>query len=208
MRLNESLTNELKQTTTLIEEINWDAPEVYADWLSQTYHFVRHTTRLLALAAGVASLDQQSYHQQFLYHLKEEYGHEKIALADLKALGLPLRAERPQTQRFYHTTRTLIQSHGPVGLFGYMHFLEALAVHMGPAAYEKVRRTFGSKCGRFLAVHGEEDIKHVEETLKTLADCAEEDMDTILDGLRLAGEQYRSLLAAIIQDYRPKLQAA
>ena len=208
MDLKALVQKEIMATTELLDQFPWDDPRAYADWLSQTYHFVSHTTRLLALAAGVARLDQQTYHQQFLYHLKEEYGHEKIALSDLKHLGCPLTPELNETHRFYETVRTLIQSQGPLGLFGYMHFLEALAVHSGPQIFLKVKKHYGDKCGRFLSVHGEEDSKHVEETLKTFEQAPAEDMEIVFEGLQIAGDQYRAILSSLLRTHARQIAAA
>lgn len=197
MELKKVVEKEMAATQLAMSELNWTQPKVYADWLSQTYYFVAHTTRLLGLAAGVARLDQQDYHEQFVYHLKEEHGHEKLAESDLKALGESKAPERAETRYFYETEFAVIQKAGAVGLFGYMLFLEATAITVGPKIYESISAKYGKKAGRFLAVHAHEDIEHVEVTLKTLSKASVADQSLICEHLKLSGQNYRALLKAI-----------
>ena len=85
------LTEKLMQEQAkAIDAFPWDSKEAYADWLAQTYYFVCHSTRLLALAASRFQVDEDAYHLRFLEHLKEEKSHEKLCLTDLKTLGVSI----------------------------------------------------------------------------------------------------------------------
>src|SRR4030095_9279247 len=60
----------------------------YAKLLIEIYHYVKHSTRLLALAAGHTSPLRGDLFRRFVAHIGEESGHEMWALADLAALGV------------------------------------------------------------------------------------------------------------------------
>ncbi|MCB0412026.1 MAG: iron-containing redox enzyme family protein [Bdellovibrionales bacterium] len=197
MELKDALSQHVEMTKVVFREMDWADADVYANWLSQTYYFVSHTTRLLALAAGTALLNEQNYHEQFLYHLKEEAGHEKLALNDLKALEKEVSPELSSTKQFYFKEYQLIREVGPIGLFGYMMYLENLAVYAGPGIYEAATKVHGKKAGRFLAVHINEDVEHVEVTLKTLNSIKQTDKDLICSHIEISSENYRNILKQI-----------
>lgn len=58
----------------------------YAEFLAQLHHFVRNTTRVLALA--VSRSEEKSLRSHFRKHLNEELDHELIIEADLRCLGV------------------------------------------------------------------------------------------------------------------------
>src|SRR5262245_13457821 len=70
-----------------VDSFPWAHREAYAAWLAQTYYYVSHSTRLLALAASRYTVADDAFHLRCLEHLREEKSHEKLATADLKALG-------------------------------------------------------------------------------------------------------------------------
>lgn len=194
MSLDKALKQEVERTQEVLLGMNWSDRQLYGQWLSQTYHFVRHTTRLLGLAAGSSTLNEQNYHEQFLYHLKEEHGHELLALKDLRSLGLFLGSELPSTRRFYETTYDSIRSNGGVGLFGYMMFLENLAVIVGGKIADQVKPAFGAKSTRFLSVHAHEDIEHTQVTNQLLESAPQTHLQIIANDLVVAGSHYREIL--------------
>src|SRR4030095_406532 len=60
----------------------------YARLLTEIYHYVKHSTRLLALAAARTSPSRAALFRRFVTHIGEESGHEKWTLHDLRALGV------------------------------------------------------------------------------------------------------------------------
>src|SRR5262245_3325349 len=59
----------------------------HAKLLTEIYHYVKHSTRLLALAAGHTSPLRSDLFRRFVAHIGEERGHQMWALANLEALG-------------------------------------------------------------------------------------------------------------------------
>src|SRR4051794_14890478 len=60
----------------------------YARYLVEVYHYVKHSTRLLAAAAARLGPERQPLFARFIEHAQEEAGHEEWALSDLSALGI------------------------------------------------------------------------------------------------------------------------
>lgn len=148
------------------ESMPWDQKEFYANYLAQTFYYVRHSTRILALSAGRLSYEKdQKIHLRFLKHLGEEANHEKLALNDLKFLGYKLQDfdELNSTRFFYEPQYYKIEHQHPLALMGYILFLEVLAQNVCPPLSAKLTNLYGKKSATFLLVHGEEDPSHVEE---------------------------------------------
>src|ERR1700733_16022871 len=78
--------DEMKSLKSCAETFPWEDPRAYAFWLGQTYYFARITTRLLIMAGAHFDYSLQQLHLRFIDHAKEERGHEKILIQDLKAL--------------------------------------------------------------------------------------------------------------------------
>lgn len=197
MKIQILLENEIKNTRSLIEAFPWNEARAYAWWLSQTFHFVKYTTRLASLAAGWSTLEEEELHQQFLYHIREEGGHEALLLNDLKSLGADLQKEEKATHNFYQMEFASILEKGAKSHLGYSLFLEYLAITLGEVVYRQVSQNFGAESCRFLEVHVKEDKKHVAETLAAVEKqiSAEELEEFIV----FAAKNYRALVEA----YRP-----
>lgn len=154
------------------ESLPWDNKEFYANYLAQTFYYVRHSTRLLATSAGRLTYEgQQDLHLRFLKHLSEEANHERLATNDLKALGYKIEdfKELNTTRFFYEGQYYKIEHKDPLALMGYILYLEVLAQNICPPLAKKLTALYGKKAATFLLVHGEEDPHHVEEAQKLLA---------------------------------------
>ena len=92
----------------------WTKRAAYMGWLAQTYYYVRHSTRLLAVAAGRFPHTRQgdTLHLRFGAHIGEEKRHELLCVRDIQALGGSIEAiaEQPTTRMFmsHNTTRSSI----------------------------------------------------------------------------------------------------
>lgn len=172
----EKLKLALNQSVSLLqnsyESLPWDNKEFYANYLAQTFYYVRHSTRLLATSAGRLTYEgQQDLHLRFLKHLSEEANHERLATNDLKALGYKIEdfKELNTTRFFYESQYYKIEHKDPLALMGYILYLEVLAQNICPPLAKKLTALYGKKAATFLLVHGEEDPHHVEEAQKLLA---------------------------------------
>ena len=166
---------------------------MYAAWLSQTYHFVKHSTRLLSIAAGRASLDQENFHKRFVAHVVEEANHEKLAESDLKNMGYSVGNESLEARRFHRFQFDILDVHGPSVFMGWILFLEGLASKHGPKLFEKVEH-YGNKSTTFLKLHSEEDQEHIESALELVESIPDSDLELVLENLITARDNYEAIL--------------
>ncbi len=140
----------------------WDKPEVYADWLAQTYYFVRHTTTFMSLAAAGFGADNREKHYGLLNHLKDELGHDILLLNDLRHLDREVSefSELPETSIFYQNQFYMLEHMGPASHLGYSLCLEGVAAKFCPIVYRQLARQYGEKAAEFIHVHANVDVDH------------------------------------------------
>lgn len=195
--LQKTLDLELARAMEQIDSCDWNNKNFYADYMAQTFYYVRHSTRLLALAASRLSYeDQQTFHLRFIAHLREESNHEKLALNDLKYLGFKKEdlPEHSCTRLFYEPQYYKIEHQRPLALMGYILFLEALAQKACPKLVETLAETYGNRCATFFHVHGEEDPAHVEAALKVISELDNIDLQQVIQNLSQTAYAYHCLL--------------
>ena len=147
-----------------IQKAPWESKEFYRLFVSQIYHFVRYSTRMLAAAA--ASTENAAYYKRLIEHLREESGHEKLALADLKRAGGEIEAypELGMTRALWEPQFYKVQKN-PGALLGYILALEMIAVNGYPPLMEKLTKLYGREAVNFIRVHAEEDPDHVDKAI-------------------------------------------
>ena len=193
----QKLLNEvLRNAQEGLEAVSWESPDIYGNFLAQTYYFVCHSTRLLASAASRLPVSRDALFKRFVAHLGEEKNHEVIALTDLRNLGSHIHEypEMPETRAFYEAQYYKVEHQGPVALMGYILFLEAIAVRSGPGLYQRVTTAHGEKATRFLKVHIEEDENHVGQAIKAIQQGTPEEVRWIEQNLVQSGTVYRLML--------------
>lgn len=201
----DKLQRTLNQSVGLLqnsyESLPWDNKEFYANYLAQTFYYVRHSTRLLALSASRLSYEeQQNLHLRFLKHLSEEANHERLAINDLKALGYTT-ADFPElnsTRFFYESQYYKIEHKDPLALMGYILYLEVLAQNICPPLAKKLTTIYGKKAATFLLVHGEEDPHHVEEAQKLLASLGSPAITMITENLEQSSVAFDLMMKEIV----------
>lgn len=201
------LSLELQKTNEIIDASLWSNAEFYADYIAQTFYYVRHSTRLLALAASRLNYEnQQKTHLRFITHLKEESNHEKLALHDLNHIGRKLEnfPENNSTRLFYEPQYFKIEHEMPLGLMGYILFLEALAVKVCPSLTKKITEHHGKNSATFFRVHGEEDPSHVSEALKMIEDLDKETSFYVEKNLIQTAFAYNQMLIELNQKWNKK----
>lgn len=158
---------EIETVREVMLRLPWEDAHFYASYLTQTYYFVRHSTRLLAMASAYAKFDQDALHRRFGSHIAEEKGHDLIALADLKKLGfLELEEELPATRNLYEGQYYKIQKLDSAALLGYILALEGVASSVCPLFIERIYQAYGKQCALFLKLHVEEDPDHVDKAFE------------------------------------------
>jgi hypothetical protein len=170
----------------------------YAVALIGAYHTSVHTPRNLQRAASrFNELGRPEVAAYLEERAREETGHDRLALKDLRALGLP--AERlvanfipegikPLCKRF---DDLCVQDY-PIGCIGYSYCLERIAALKQKTDVEKVQAMLpdGVDATRFLRSHSSlgSEAAHVEETIEFVASLPANDR------IRVVQETYQSAL--------------
>jgi pyrroloquinoline quinone (PQQ) biosynthesis protein C len=190
-----------------VEAFPWEKAAAYADWLAQTYYYVRHSTRLLAAAAARFSLDARgnALHQRFGAHMGEEKQHEKLALHDLRELGASLEnlPERSATRFFYEPQYYKIEHGHPIALFGYILPLEAIGPLAGAGVIERITRAHGAKCVSFLRLHAADDVDHLAKALEVLTALPPDLREVVAQNLDQSTDAFVGLLKDVAAGPRP-----
>ncbi|MBY0554036.1 iron-containing redox enzyme family protein [bacterium] len=187
--------SEIKKISTLMTGLPWEDKNFYATYLTQTYYFVCHSTRLLALASGNTKLTENALHRRFSDHIAEEKGHEKIALNDLKKMGITnLQPESGVTRNLYETQYYKIERIHPASLFGYILSLEGVASLIIPNFIQRIYSAHGVENSLFLKLHVEEDPGHVEKALDVIAQLPADQQEIILENLIQSSRNYSMFL--------------
>lgn len=198
--------NELERLGKIMQDFPWEDEAAYANWCAQTYHYVCHSTRLLAVSAGRIPLANEEIYTRYLRHLQEEKGHEKLALRDLEKLGHSIREfpEEPNTAAFYQTQYFYVERVNPFALLGYILFLEGLSAKYGPDCYRRVLKAHGKEATSFWKVHAEEDPGHVDQAFMVLQKLDGDALTAIHQNLRESGDRYGELLNVAARSARRK----
>jgi long-chain acyl-CoA synthetase len=177
--------------------------ELYLEFLTQAYHHVKHTFPLLCLAA--THTKDEHYQDALFEYMKEERGHDKWILDDIRALGgdanaveqgKPAMATQVMVAYAYYS----IQWISPYAILGMVHVLEGLSVMLAHKVAGAVQRSLavdGRTGFSYLSSHGTLDIEHVA-LFKSLINSFEDrqTQDIIIEASRV---MYR-LYGAIFED--------
>jgi long-chain acyl-CoA synthetase len=184
---------------------NGGSRELYVSFLSQAYHHVRHTARLMGFAA--AQTDDERFQDALVEYLNEERGHDKWILNDIRAMGgdadavargKPGMACQVMVGYAYYA----IQWVSPYSILGMVHVLEGLSVTLADRLADAVQRKVGVTGGEgfsYLRSHGSLDLEHVEFFKKLVNGFQDRaTQDVIIDTARV---MYR-LYGGIFEDLR------
>jgi hypothetical protein len=201
MDFKKELKEILQPAVNAALEFPWHDKEAYGNWVAQTFYFVRHSTRLFALAASRCPVTDNRFHMRYLEHLNEEKGHEGLATADLSKIGLKVDHfdELPSTSALYQTQYYFIDHVSPYAFFGYFLALEGLAVLVGGEALKQVSAHHGPKSALFLKVHSEEDQKHLADVLEWIEKMPPAEHAAIMRNFKQSAEYYKTMLVEIIE---------
>lgn len=148
--------------------------------LSGLYRTTHATPRVMAAAAKrFEALGQQVLAAWARTKVREEHGHDQLALRDLRALGYEAEAlvemftPRRAAALVQWFEAAVFESDEPLGCVGYAYTLERLALERSVAYVEAVERVVGPRrnATRCLRVHSAagSDAAHVEEIVKLVA---------------------------------------
>lgn len=188
------------QSLGLIREFPWANKRAYADFLAQTYYYVCHTTRLLAVCASRIGVEREKLHHRFLKHAAEERSHHLLAERDVAALGMSLAdfPERALTAAMYETQYYRAEHVSPTTIFGYIFALEGVAVVHGPSVYAAVSRSHGDEAAAFVRLHAHEDPSHLDSAFAVIETLSEQEITSIQANFKFTRDLYRALLLEIV----------
>jgi pyrroloquinoline quinone (PQQ) biosynthesis protein C len=142
----------------------------YVVYLRETYHLVRHTSRVLALAAAHVGDERRELRAWLIEQAKDEHGHELFCLKDLRHLGLA--AERivgdhpgPAAWGFF-TQNYYLAAHGnPAALLGVASATEGMGAQLAGDLATTLSQRYGipDSATTFLRSHAGFDKRHFEE---------------------------------------------
>jgi thiaminase len=179
--------------------------QAYTHYLVQTYHYVRWTMPMLALAGR--RMTMQGRHPALasllLHKAKEETGHERWLLADLHNLGWSTEAvERTPrcsaVDAYVAWNRFTAEAGSPIAFLGTAYVLEALSASRAGAAarnlLERGRIPGIRRAVTFLRGHGDADEGHVAELTSLLGALIDrEEQEALLLSARTTRALYPGL---------------
>lgn len=177
-------------------------PVLYGKWLSQTYHFVCHSTALLGYS--LPFIRDERLKEIYEHHLGEESRHDLLALKDLEMLCQSPEPVSPMTEAFYQTQYYRIQFQSGEALLGYILFLENLAVTWGQELYLEMKTTH-PRSVLFLKVHAEEDISHVARARELIESMDEGAQDILAANFLASSSLYRGILCELLFQVQRKV---
>jgi hypothetical protein len=172
-----------------------------------SYHTTHATQRLLPVAADrFRALGRLSLADYLEKKIREERGHDRLALKDLRALGLPaerlVAAIRPSMiANLLDYFEAVANAADPMGTVGYSYALERNALFIGNDYIQAVQAVCppGVDATRCLRLHSATgaDASHVEEMVEFIATLPAEDRLTVL---RSAYETMKIIAAPAPED--------
>ncbi len=149
----------------------------YAAYLTDVYHYARHSSIVIASAGVRLVHSHQGLAQYAFRHAAEEIGHDAWAHADLMDLGFSAQRileSRPSSacERMIALEYLYACHDNPAGLFGWMYALECLGGDVGGMVAKAVDAVLGlkGKATRFLRGHAEADAVHSTELSDVIAE--------------------------------------
>ncbi|HLW57226.1 MAG TPA: iron-containing redox enzyme family protein [Bacteriovoracaceae bacterium] len=192
-----------------LRSVSWNNTEIYGDYLAQTYYYVNHSERLLALAAALFSNEDRPLMRRFFKHLKEESAHDQLLIKDIESLGFLIKdfPERAETKMFWETQYYKIEHEDPAALLGYIYFLEDLACDICPELTKLLTPLYGKTAVRFLKLHGEEDPDHVEKAYQQILKLHPDRQRAIAQNYEQSARAYCLMISAIATE-KTRLKSA
>ncbi len=173
---------------------------LYLDFLAQAYHHVKHTFPLLSLAAALTK--DEPYQDALFEYMKEERGHDRWILDDIRAFGgnaqktadgkPGLACEIMVGYAYYCIERV-----SPYAILGMVHVLEGLSTmlaHKVAGAVKSSLKADGGAGFSYLMSHGSLDVEHVA-LFKNLLNGIEdrETVDIVIDAAKVFYRLYGAI---------------
>ncbi len=174
----------------------------YKSLLRQLYHHVRENPQVMAMATAYFRGQQREIIKDFCKHAISEMGHDKLAMQDLVALGepvetLPYENPLPSTLGLVSYAYYQVQNLNPVGLLGYIFFLEFLSTqYIGGYVGKLEKIGVPRNAMGFLMEHSKVDVGHnklMEKYVQQLV-VSEEHHDSVVYAMKVTGKLYADMI--------------
>ena len=190
-----NLTLYAKLLSTL-ELVNWKDRGVYAEWLSQQYHLVRHSVPLLYHCSAHAFFRAPKIANYVGRLADGELNHDKLLLNDLKFIKMNMAPESTEAKSIISNQYYEIQYGSPYYYLGYVYLLEKLAIDYGGKLQSIIQEHYDGGY-TFLKVHNAEDIAHLANAEKMFATFTDEERAALGRGFDQACELYSAMIVNI-----------
>jgi pyrroloquinoline quinone (PQQ) biosynthesis protein C len=184
--------------------------ELYVGFLRETYYNVAFNPRLASLFHAHFDSGRPDLEARFLKHNAAEVGHDRLALADLQALGEDIGAIRagrplPVTEAIAAFSAFQIQFRHPLAFLGHLYHLESLACRMA----EGSRETLGNlgipaEAASFMREHADADIGHMQLNRTYIEGFVRDDADleAVLYGVRGVSRLHGLMFQGVVDEVR------
>ncbi len=178
--------------------------DLYAVYLRETYHLVRHTSRALARGASRVDDGQRALRAWLLEQANEEHGHELFCLKDLQNLGLApeaVTAAAPGPGAWGVVTQNYFfaETH-PSALLGVASATEGMGADLAGDMAAALIHRHGIPAGAttFLRSHAGFDQRHFEQARDAIDDLvADDDLAWVIHARRMTFRYYGQLLREV-----------
>ncbi|MBV8787548.1 MAG: iron-containing redox enzyme family protein [Mycobacterium sp.] len=148
---------------------------LYRSVMVQIFHYTRHNSINQAVATFGAAPEQIGLLRFAYTHAREELGHEKLVLHDLRAIGLLGSDETivdpplPATDALINYLYGVSLREGLVARLGYSYWAESVYVHIAPLlARARGSLNLTDREMAFFVAHAEIDSKHAVEVERAI----------------------------------------
>lgn len=149
---------------------------LYASYLVQTYHYTWHNPRHQALVVSTKREFPVGYAKYCLSHSREEWGHEQMALNDLRSLDFTDDLARwpqplPETRKLIDYLYEISATGSPYARLGYTFWAERCYGFINSSLKEMAKKlALGPGSMTFLVEHSTIDETHAREVEETIAE--------------------------------------
>ena len=159
-------------------------PAAYIRYLQNAYYYAQYSPRIMALAASRCMDTHPELAAYLLHHAEEERGHDLWALEDLRDFQVSEAQARsalpvPACAAMVGYIHYVAGFSNPVGVFGWMYILEAVGHDLGSQVASRLKASFGGAIAgvRFVARHGDTDVRHAQELAQEIRNHVRHDQD-------------------------------
>lgn len=181
--------------------------EHYVVYLRETYHMVRHTSRMLSLAGGRLDDDRRALRDWFFEEVREENNHDQLCIRDLKNLGEEVEevlsvppgpgAWGLITQNYYMATYG-----NPVGILGVASLTEGLGAAQGDIMADTLMEQYGFQRNQvnFIKSHARFDERHIEDVKHAVNEfvATESEFAQVVHGRQMTIHHYSQMFDDVL----------